>query len=166
MRLFIAILLSEEMKKSLLGTLHDMKAQGVKGGFSPAANLHVTLAFIGETDRVEDVKKALASVSAKAFRISLAEPGMFGDTCYAGIKGNQGISGAAKAVRDALDEAGIGYDKKKFVPHITLVRKMTPNRKPYVTPKGEMMVKKISLMKSVMKDGKHVYTEIASKELD
>jgi 2'-5' RNA ligase len=79
-----------------------------------------------------------------------------------GVKGNQGLSGAAKAVRDALDAAQIPYDRKKFEPHITLVRKASGNWKKAAVPKGEMMVKKISLMKSSVKDGKRIYTEVLS----
>ena len=37
---------------------------------------------------------------------------------------------------------------------------MNGNWKTVPAPKGEMMVKKISLMKSEVKDGKRVYTEI------
>jgi 2'-5' RNA ligase len=42
MRLFIAILLSEEMKKSVTGTMHELKKAGVRGSYVPAQNLHLT----------------------------------------------------------------------------------------------------------------------------
>ena len=48
MRLFIAIRLSDEMKKALINCMHDLKKQGVEGNYVPAQNLHMTLAFIGE----------------------------------------------------------------------------------------------------------------------
>ena len=48
MRLFIAIQLSDEMKKALVACMHDLKKQGVEGNYVPAQNLHMTLAFIGE----------------------------------------------------------------------------------------------------------------------
>lgn len=47
MRLFIAVSLSEDMKKDLVRFMHEMKKQGVEGNFVPAQNLHMTLAFIG-----------------------------------------------------------------------------------------------------------------------
>jgi len=128
----------------------------------PAQNLHLTLVFIGETEDPEPVKEAMQSISFKPFRLSLSEMGTFGDILWAGMKGNQGLSGTAKAVREALDAAGIPYDKKKFQPHITLIRRMTGSWRQVPAPKGEMMVKKISLMKSTFKEGKPVYTEIYS----
>ena len=160
MRLFVAIELSNEMKSSITQTMHGLKKAGVKGSYVPSQNLHLTLAFIGEVKRNAAVKEALQTVKIKPFRLSLSEMGTFGDLLWVGLKGNQGLSAVVRDVRGALDAAGIDYDKKKFVPHITIIRKMNGNWKSVPAPKGEMMVKKIALMKSEVKDGKRVYTEI------
>ena len=162
MRLFVAIQLSDEMKTALTGTLHELKKAGVRGSYVPMQNLHLTLAFIGEVKDAAAVKEALGTVTFKPFRLSLSEMGTFGDLLWAGIKGNQGLSAAVKDVRAALDAAGIGFDQKKFNPHITLIRRMSGNWKMVPAPKGDMMVKKISLMKSEVKDGRRVYTEVFS----
>ena len=136
MRLFVAVRLSEEMKKEITATMHELKKLDVKGKYVPADNLHLTLAFIGETTEPQAVKEALAA------------------------KGNQGLAGAARSVRDALDAAGIDYDHKKFVPHITLIRKASGSWKQAKAPKDEMLVKNIFLMKSEVKDGRRVYSEV------
>ena len=162
MRLFVAIRLSDELKKAITGTLHELKKAGVRGSYVPTDNLHLTLAFIGETSRVEEIRAALSEVRIKPFRLSLSEMGNFGDLLWIGAKGNQGLSGAARSVRDALDKAGIDYDRKSFVPHITIIRKAAGNWKMTKPPKKEMMVKSISLMKSEVKDGRRVYTEVLS----
>lgn len=162
MRLFVAITLSDELKKTLTACLHDMKKAGVKGNYVPIQNMHVTLAFIGETDEPGKVREALKDISFKPFRMTLSDLGNFGDLIYVGMKGNQGLSGAAKAVRDALDSAGISYDKKKFEPHLTIIRKAGGDWRKVPAPKGDMTVKKISLMSSSEKDGKRVYKEIAA----
>ena len=159
-RLFVAIPLSEEMRKAVTASLHDMKQKGIKGSFVPTQNLHLTLAFIGETHEVQKTKDALSAVSVKPFRLALSELGCFGDLLYDGVKGNQGLNQTARSVRDALDAAGLPYDKKKFEPHITLIRKLGGNWKTLAPPKGEMMVKTVSLMKSEEKNGKRVYTEL------
>ena len=162
MRLFVAVELSDEMKKAITASMHDLKKAGVRGSFVPMQNLHLTLAFIGETKESGKVKDALKQVSFRPFKLALSDMGTFGDLLWVGMKGNQGISGAAKSVREALDSAGIEYDRKKFSPHITIIRKMTGDWKKAVPPKGNMTVKKISLMKSEQKDGRRVYTEIFS----
>ena len=82
MRLFIAIQFSDEMKKELLDTLHRLKQAGVKGNYTPAANLHMTLTFIGETKQAEDIKAVMDSVRYSPFRLTLAEMGTFGDLLW------------------------------------------------------------------------------------
>ena len=162
MRLFIAVVLSDEMKKTLMETMHEMKKKGIKGNYVPVQNLHLTLAFIGEMTSAEPVKSALQNIQYKPFKLSLSELGCFGNLLWTGMKGNQSLSAAVKDVRDALDRADIAYDRKKFVPHITLIRKLNGNWKQIPAPRGEMQVKKISLMKSEVKDGRRIYTELAS----
>ena len=162
MRVFVAIQLSEEMKSAVTDTLHLMKKQGIRGSYVPKQNLHLTVAFIGETKEAAAVKAALQTVKIKPFRLSFSDMDTFGDLLWVGLKGNQGLSAAVREVRTALDTAGIAYDRKKFVPHITMIRKMTGSWKQVPAPKGDMTVKGISLMKSEMKDGKRVYTEIGS----
>lgn len=161
MRLFIAIDLSDEMKKALVGCMHDLKKQGVEGNYVPAQNLHMTLAFIGEYDDPAKVKAVIRKVPLTPFRLSLSDSGSFGNILWAGVKGNQKLKTYVKDLREALAAEGIPFDKDKFVPHITLIRK-TSAKKPYQIhmPKADMMVKKVSLMKSEQKTGKVVYKEI------
>ena len=161
MRLFIAVRFTDEVKKALLGTMHDLKQKGIKGNYTAGANLHLTLAFIGETRDKEEVIKAMDRISFTPFKLSVRELGTFGDILWAGVKGNQGLKGIAKDVRAQLDASGIPYDRKEFVPHITLVRRMGGTLpKGFPGPKADMMVSAISLMKSENKSGKTVYTEI------
>ena len=166
MRLFIAITLSDELKKSVTSVLHEMKKQGIRGNYVPVQNLHLTLAFIGETRETDAVKEAMQSVRFKPFRLVFSEMGTFGDILWAGMKGKQGLNGLVRDLRKALDDKGISYDSAKFVPHITLVRKVSGKWQNVPAPKGEMTVKKVSLMKSEQKDGKRVYTEIFSVKQD
>lgn len=161
MRLFIAISLSEEMKKELVACMHDLKKQGVEGNYVPAQNLHMTLAFIGEYDDPAKVKRVIESVPLPQFRLGISEKGNFGNLLWAGVKGNQKLKIYVRDLRAALKAAGIPFEDDKFIPHITLIRKAS-SKKPYQMrlPKAEMTVKKVSLMKSEMKNGKTVYREI------
>ena len=107
MRLFIAIMLSDDMKKAVTGTMHELKKADVRGSYVPAQNLHVTLAFIGETKDASSVKTAMQTLSCKPFRMAFAEMGVFDNLLWVGIKGNQGLNKLAKYVGTALDEAQI-----------------------------------------------------------
>ena len=79
MRLFIAINLSDAMKKALSAAQDEMYGKGVRGNFTPRENMHLTLAFIGEYPDKEQVMDALSSVSFSAFTLSLSGMGCFRD---------------------------------------------------------------------------------------
>ena len=160
MRLFIAVQLSEEMKTALLGTMHELKKAGVKGSYTPGANLHLTMAFIGEFKDAEAVRQAAAGVPFKPFKLSLDGLGTFDNTLWAGIKGNQGLKTLAKDLRAALNAAGIPCDPQAVIPHVTLVRRAAGRWQTVPAPKGDMMVRKLSVMRSDLKDGRRVYTEL------
>lgn len=161
MRLFLGIRFNEQMNKALMGTLHDLKVHGVKGNYVPAQNLHITIAFIGETEKTREIEDTIGSVQIPAMRISLDKLSMYGNILVAEVKNNQKLKEYAADVRSALDFAGIDYDHKKFVPHITLVRKANGGYKDVTLPQKLMAVERVSLMKSVRVDGKMIYSEIA-----
>jgi len=153
----------EPMSKALVGVLHELKTQGVEGRYVPVKNMHMTLAFIGETDDVESVKAAMSSVKPDAFRLTLDGFGFFGDTLWAGVKGNQKIKKYVSDLRLALKARSVPCDSSRFEPHITLVRGVKGRRPAQLTiPKESMTVSRISLMRSDLKDGKRVYREIWS----
>jgi len=162
MRLFIAVQLSDEMKKSIVGSMHDLKLGGIKGKYTPAQNLHLTMCFIGEIRDAGAVMQALSAVRYRPFRLAVSDTGNFGDTLWLGIRGGQAVNRLAADIRSALTEAGIAFDTKKFTPHITLVRRMSGSMPKISVPKTDMMVRKVSLMKSEQKNGKTEYTEIFS----
>ena len=110
MRLFIAIQLSDEIKKALVGYMHDLKKQGVEGNYVPAQNLHMTLAFIGEYDNPGQIKEILRSLPLPEFRLSLSEKGNFGNILWAGVKGNQKLAAYVKALRAALSAEEVPCD--------------------------------------------------------
>ena len=166
MRLFIAIQLNNEMKGALTGLQGRMQRLGVRGNFTRRENLHLTLAFIGEYSDPDDVIDVLETVRFDPFSICLEGIGSFGSLWWAGLSGSDELKALTKRLRRALAEAGIPFDRKKFSPHITLVRKpicregSIPEDVLRELPEAEMTVDHISLMRSDR--GKHgmIYTEL------
>lgn len=168
MRLFIAIQLNDEMKDALVRIQNAMKRQGVRGNFTRRENLHLTLAFIGEYSDVELVHEVIGQIDFDGFEIGLDGIGAFGNLWWAGIDSadDEVLRTVAKRLRHGLADAGIPFDRKKFSPHITLVRKAQSidGRIPESVIDGishaSMYVDRISLMRSDR--GKHgmIYTEI------
>ena len=162
MRLFIAIMLTGQCRRALADTLEQMKQDGITGRCVPEENLHITLAFIGKTGSPEPVINALRRISFHPFEIRLNGTGMFGDTLWAGVKENDKLTALAEQVRQELSASGVSYDRKDFVPHITLVRRMKGSMKECYVPDCHMTVSRISLMNSDLSSGNPLYLEVSS----
>ena len=164
MRLFIAIELDQNMKNALLEIQGYMRRSGMKGNYTPIDNTHITLAFIGDYPDPEYVLDVMNETSYDSFNISLQGFGNFGDLWWAGLSKSDELQHYVKQLRHRLSEADIPYDRKKFSPHITLVRKAyclkgVPNVN---VPKTTMTVKKISLYRSDRGKNGMIYTELGS----
>ena len=164
MRLFIAIRLSDEIRNGLAEIQSFLRNRGVSGNFTKLENLHLTLAFIGERPAPEGVLDAMRGVPFAPFRIRLDGFGSFGDLYWCGIGENNGLSAYVKRLRRALAGNGIPFDRKRFSPHITLIRRAAFDRNrgfPGVTvPDVSMDVDRVSLMRSDRAKSGMVYTEI------
>ena len=123
MRLFIAINLNDEMKESLIGIQHTMGAYGMRGNMTVPENMHLTLAFIGDYDDPDYVKSVVESIEIKPFDIKLSGIGAFKDLWWVGLENSAPLQAVARRLRRALAEADIPFDRKKFSPHITIIRK-------------------------------------------
>ena len=167
MRLFIAIPLSDAMKDALTAVQDEMYDNGVRGNFTSRENMHLTLAFIGltlafigEYPDKDQVMDALSTVSFSAFSLSLSGMGCFRDLWWAGMDESAPLHAVVRRIRHALADHNIPFDRKRFSPHITLIRKATGTMPGIQIEKVSMPVERILLMRSDR--GKHgmIYTEV------
>ena len=164
MRLFIAIQLSSEMKDALHDAQRAMYDRGVRGNYSPEENLHLTLAFIGEYPNAEPVMDALSGVTFTPFELALDGVGCFGDLWWAGLRENAALTAVVRRVRRALAASGIPFDRKRFSPHITLIRKASRDAAGIPITPETMTVRTILLMSSKRGRNGMIYTEIDTIE--
>lgn len=165
MRLFIAVNFDDEMKNALLTVQEQLKQKNIHGNYTKPENLHLTLAFIGEYSDPDRVLDTLSMVHFKPFEMRLNRLGNFGRLWWAGISAPEQLPSCASQIRHYLADAGIPFDRKKFSPHITLIREPDKTSVPEITiPDSVMTVSEISLMRS--DKGRHgmIYTEIGSIE--
>ena len=160
MRIFLAIQLDKALKNAILDTMSDMKAAGIRGRFVSADNLHLTLAFIGETTRLQEIREAVREISFEPFTISVSGVGAFRDLLWVGLSESRKLTALATELRGALDQRGIPHDGKRFMPHITIVRDSSGFTGAFPSPEGKTTVRKISIMRSDVINGKRVYTEL------
>ena len=160
MRLFIAIKLNSELRNALTDVQKHLIRRGIRGNYTNTDNLHITLAFIGEYDEPDFVTEVISEVPFSPFPISLSTLGHFGNLWWVGLDDNDELDSYVKRLRKALSEAGIPFDKKKFSPHITLIRKAIGTLPAVSVPKTVMSVDHISLMRSERGPKGMIYTEI------
>ncbi len=163
MRLFIAINLSPAMKDSLINLQNSFYDEGVRGNYTTEENLHLTLAFIGEYPSPHTVLDALENISFTPFTLSLDGIGSYGGLWWAGIKSSPALDTVVRRIRRALSENGIPFDKRKFSPHITLLRKATVSTLPSVEISPvSMFVDKITLFRSDHGKNGMIYTKVGT----
>lgn len=164
MRLFIAIELDQNIKNSLFNIQNHMKKIGVNGNFTPIDNTHITLAFIGDYPDPDYVLDVMDNTSFDSFNLSLHGFGNFGNIWWVGLSKSEELQSYVKQLRQCLYEAGIPFDRQKFSPHITLIRKAYYSKGiPRINvPKTKMNVNKISLYRSDRGKNGMIYTELGS----
>lgn len=164
MRLFIAIRLTDAMKDALIHAQNEMYDHGVRGNYTKEENLHLTLAFIGEYPDPQPVIDAIEAVAFSPFELELQGMGCFGNLWWAGMKDSAHLAPVVRRVRKALGDAGIPFDRKRFSPHITLIRKADGRVPGIQIQKAAMTVSGISLMRSDRGRNGMIYTELGTIE--
>ncbi|WFF08258.1 RNA 2',3'-cyclic phosphodiesterase [Micromonospora sp. WMMD1076] len=135
MRLFAAIYPPAVAVADLTARLKGLRvAAACHARLADPANLHLTLAFLGEVPdvRLPDVKHALASAArtARSPLLRLAGGGRFGQgrstVLWVDVRGEadalDALGALARSIRAELREAGLPCDGKPFRPHLTIAR--------------------------------------------
>ena len=168
MRLFAAILFNDTFGHALSDVQQALRARGMHANMTRPENMHLTLAFLGETDRLAPARRALGLCSGEPFTLTLTQVGRFGDLWWVGADGGEALQRLALRTQDAFRQAGFSVDRRPFRAHITLARNASfvdaPPR--ICVPDACMDVKKVSLMRSDRVPGRGmVYTELACVQL-
>ena len=142
----------------------------VKGRFSLRENYHLTLAFLGEIGEAQ-ARDAIAALDAACTGmppVGLRPEGLghFGRpadaTLWLGIAPAQELIGLCDNVRTELVAAGIPFDDKPFLPHITLARRARLPRGslPELTFPSPTEAARVTLFKSTLTQDGPIYKEL------
>ncbi len=129
-RLFVALPLPDPIRERLTGYLARCAEVAPEQRWAPAANLHLTLYFLGWTggEEMTRLAEALTEVRAPAFRLALGGLGRFGSPArprvvWIGVvAGRDSLGVLAEEVAAACRRAGVVGDERPYNPHLTLCR--------------------------------------------
>lgn len=135
MRLFVALDIEDAIRQRITRFL-----EGVRG-FAPDAkwvrpeSLHLTLKFIGESEKLAEIRDALAKVGGNAVTVSFRSTGFFPTPRAArvfcvGIESDARLAQLAQSIDAALTLLGIESEKRAYTPHLTLARGEMRSRRP------------------------------------
>jgi 2'-5' RNA ligase len=133
MRLFTGLDLPPEVIQSL-DRLVDQLRPTARIKWSPPANLHVTIRFIGEWPeaRLPDLHAALSALPGHpAIPIQIRNLGFFPNPrspriFWAGVEAGPDLAALAAETDRALDSLGLPPEGRPYSPHLTLARIKDP----------------------------------------
>jgi 2'-5' RNA ligase len=175
-RCFISIDIPSSAKEELWKIIKSIKDDfKEKINFSKKENLHLTLAFLGDTEEknIENIKKNLLRIKVKKFKVKLSDFGVFPSKkfiriLWAGLNSdNNEIYELRKDIISILQEIGINLDNK-FDSHITLARiKFLHNKEKLLDfiqkieiPEIEFAVSEIKFKKSTLGKNGPIYEDL------
>ena len=167
MRLFAAIVCPPTVGETLRLAQAELRRLGQGGSFPPPENLHLTLSFLGETQRLDDARAAVAACGGfGGFSIMLSGFGRFGDLWWAGVRPSPRLDGLERRLRNALRDRGFSPEERPFIPHVTLARRLTlpPDAEP-ADFSAAAPVSAVTLLESHLGDGPPRYTPICKQSL-
>ncbi|MBZ5522617.1 MAG: RNA 2',3'-cyclic phosphodiesterase [Acidobacteriia bacterium] len=179
MRIFIALDIPEEIRKSIARYVEGVRPFAPDARWTRPESLHVTLKFVGQADdaKVEEIRQALLQVKAPPLEVGFRETGFFPGAraprvFWAGVEAPKALPALAAAIDAALEKIGIAREDKPYHPHLTLARagsapaanrafRQLPPKLPAEVPQfGTMTAQEFFLYKSEPLRGGSRYTKL------
>ena len=124
-RLFIALDLPSKIKQQLL----QLPRAYSGARWQTAAQMHITLVFIGDLDnsRKPQLLETLSEITAEPLNLALKGVDYFGSHRYprvlfANVEKNPALEKLQKQLYKAVAAMDIELERKKYIPHVTLAR--------------------------------------------
>ena len=175
MRIFVAILLDNDIKSHIKGMSDKLSHYFEKARFTRIENYHITVKFIGETDRrgFEKIVSAVKNIApeVKKFVIKTSGPGSFKrrgrHIFYCSIMKSRKLQKLHDVLCSELAVQGIVSGTVRFSPHITIAREvLLSDRYTFMDFEEKTInVDRISVMESTRINGKLTYIPRFTAEL-
>lgn len=170
MRAFIAVEVPEDITKKVADIQTELSNDSIK--LVPTENMHLTLRFLGnevKEDQVKKIKEIIDSLKFEPFTVKCKGVGVFPNPHYirvvwAGIDSNGKLEEVNKELNEKLE--ALDFEKEPFTSHLTIARvRKRMNLDEFIAKHkddsfGEFAVKEMKLKRSQIMPGGSVYTDL------
>lgn len=127
MRLFVALDIDEPIRERITHFRDAMRTVAPSVRWVGPETFHITLQFLGETQKLEEIKTALATVKGAPTAVSFRGAGFFPNpnrarVFWVGIESDEKLQDLVNAIGTALAPLGFQRDQGPYHPHLTLAR--------------------------------------------
>ncbi len=127
MRLFVALDIDPEIRRRIGEFRDQMRSYAPDVRWVGPEAFHITLQFLGETDKRDAIHDALRRLRAAAIRLMFRGTGFFPNAksprvFWVGIDADEHLQQLASAIGGALEPLGFKREIAPFRPHLTLAR--------------------------------------------
>lgn len=128
MRLFVALDIDPEIRHRIAQFRDQMRSLAPDVRWVGPETFHITLQFLGETDRLDDIRKALEQVREAQVPLTFRGAGFFPNpksprVFWVGIESDENLQQLANSIGTALRPLGFERDAGPYKPHLTLARR-------------------------------------------
>src|ERR1019366_4300574 len=127
MRLFIALDIDPDIRTRITTFRNQMRQLAPDVRWVGPETFHVTLQFLGETKKPDEIRHSLQQVKSPPLHISFRGAGFFPNpkaprVFWVGIEGDQRLQDLVIAISKALLPLGFMREPGPYTPHLTLAR--------------------------------------------
>jgi RNA 2',3'-cyclic 3'-phosphodiesterase len=135
MRLFVALDIDEPIRDRITAFRDKMRRFAPDIRWVDPETFHVTLQFLGETKRLDEIRQVLQLVQCPPVSVTFRGAGFFPNpkaprVFWVGIRGDEHLQELVNAISHALTPLGYERDPGPFTPHLTLARSGSGRPKP------------------------------------
>ena len=127
MRLFVALDIDSEIRRRIVAFRDSLRPCAPDVRWVGPETFHVTLQFLGETSRLDEIRNALQQVRRTAIPLNFRGTGFFPNSksprvFWVGIQSDETLQQLSDAILTALNPLGFQREPGPFTPHLTLAR--------------------------------------------
>jgi len=127
MRLFVALDIDSAIRRRIAEFRDQMRAHAPDVRWVNPETFHITLQFLGETQKLDEIKRALQTVRGSVIPLAFRGTGFFPDpkaprVFWVGIVSDETLQQLANAIGEVLRPFDFKRDDGPFTPHLTLAR--------------------------------------------